>query len=739
MRSIVACVGAAVLTITAVPAPAHADDDEEPVPYDFREGEHLIDPNVLERPGRGDAVTPLFASVPVLLGGTTSGKYPDGTDATFDGSGYTVVDIDGAFDASTQSIAGAVVSEACFGLPNYPQGSLCDTSNTIPRPLPENSGASYFFSNASGSSRPSNSPGNTCFDHTGSTFCHYFHGAITASTAVGKPLAMNGYHYTGAAPGSKLITLKIGGGSGSFTASGPTAGSNVGWPGQSIADALNYVNSTLAGRSDLGRIAVVTISTNGDKLPDSQPCPTSPSSAAVRINDAAKALKSKGIAVVMAAGNDTITGRGTYNCGDSIIRVGASRVTAPTQPTSYSNISPSTQLYAPSGEGVSDKECTTNRGDCLLVGARGNYAAAARGTSYSAPQVAGAFAVLRQKYGTALSVDQLVARLKATGTPLSGGRAGAATAGAAVINIAAALKPKVTRIAGADRYEQAAAISKVGFTSTAPTVYIASGENFPDALAAGAAAAKKGGPLLLTTGGGLPAATTTELKRLKPSTIVVAGGPNAVSDAVVTTLKSYAGSVKRISGADRYETSRKIAADAFPSASRVYFASGDAFPDAISAGGAAGAQGAPIILLPAGWSSLDSATAASVTKLAPTSARVVGGTAALPDSFLAAVKAKVPSTTRVAGAERWTTSANVNLDAFATASTAFLVSGLNFPDGLSAAPVAAKGKAPVFLSESTCIPKPVLAAISRMGVTTVTLAGGTTVLGGGISSLAACP
>ena len=49
-------------------------------------------------------------------------------------------------------------------------------------------------------------------------------------------------------------------------------------------------------------------------------------------------------------------------------------------------------------------------------------------------------------------------------------------------------------IAGADRFETSVAISAAGFEAGVPCVYVASGENFPDALSAGPAAAKCGGP-----------------------------------------------------------------------------------------------------------------------------------------------------------------------------------------------------------------------------------------------------
>jgi serine protease len=112
----------------------------------------------------------------------------------------------------------------------------------------------------------------------------------------------------------------------------------------------------------------------------------------------------------------------------------------------------------------------------------------------------------------------------------------------------------VTRVFGSDRYATAAAISHATFPGGAGLVYVATGGNYPDALAAGAAAAKNSAPILLVSQNGLPGATAAELGRLHPSQILVMGGPGAVSDAVVNQLAGFASSVQRISGSDRYAT-----------------------------------------------------------------------------------------------------------------------------------------------------------------------------------------
>jgi len=98
---------------------------------------------------------------------------------------------------------------------------------------------------------------------------------------------------------------------------------------------------------------------------------------------------------------------------------------------------------------------------------------------------------------------------------------------------------KVSRLAGADRYSTGGAISKDGFDQGAPVVYVATGQNFPDALAGGAAGAFKDGPVLLVSGTTIPKATKAELTRLKPNRIIVLGGMAVVPESVEKALAAY--------------------------------------------------------------------------------------------------------------------------------------------------------------------------------------------------------
>ena len=206
------------------------------------------------------------------------------------------------------------------------------------------------------------------------------------------------------------------------------------------------------------------------------------------------------------------------------------------------------------------------------------------------------------------------------------------------------LKKRATtaRQAGSDRYSTAAAISASHFDAGVEAAFVATGEDFPDALTGGPAAAKLGGPILLTRKGKLPSATASELRRLRPKRIIVLGGTGVVSEAVERALAGYtAGKVSRLAGADRYSTGAAISEEAFKAGVPVaYVATGVNFPDAL-AGGAAGAfKDGPVLLVTG--TTIPAATAAELTRLKPKSIIVLGGTAVVPETVESALDAYLP-------------------------------------------------------------------------------------------------
>jgi len=161
-----------------------------------------------------------------------------------------------------------------------------------------------------------------------------------------------------------------------------------------------------------------------------------------------------------------------------------------------------------------------------------------------------------------------------------------------------ALVPHVVRLAGKDRYETSAAVSKEIFQK-APVAFVASGENFPDALVAAAAAGFLSAPVLLTRKDRVPKATIDELNRLHPATIYIVGGTVPVSASAAQVLAQY-GKVVRLAGTNRYGTSAKVAEqfyNCFTCDTRAFLAYGGNFPDALVAAAAGGSFQAPVLLV----------------------------------------------------------------------------------------------------------------------------------------------
>ena len=95
---------------------------------------------------------------------------------------------------------------------------------------------------------------------------------------------------------------------------------------------------------------------------------------------------------------------------------------------------------------------------------------------------------------------------------------------------------KVTRIAGNNRYETAAAVSRYTFPKGAPVAIVVSGTTFPDALAAAPFGVR--GPILLTDPNRLPPETAAEISRLGAKEVIIVGGVSAVSAQVENALKA---------------------------------------------------------------------------------------------------------------------------------------------------------------------------------------------------------
>lgn len=144
------------------------------------------------------------------------------------------------------------------------------------------------------------------------------------------------------------------------------------------------------------------------------------------------------------------------------------------------------------------------------------------------------------------------------------------------------------RYAGADRYETAVRVAEEGLGSP-PTVLLATGLDFPDALSGGAAAGKAGAAVLLTAGSSMPNSTAVYLNVHPPDRRYALGGPASQADRDATPIV----------GVDRYDTSKKVAEVFFAAPSgpaTAGVASGVKFPDALGGGAHVGRLGGPVLL-----------------------------------------------------------------------------------------------------------------------------------------------
>lgn len=276
------------------------------------------------------------------------------------------------------------------------------------------------------------------------------------------------------------------------------------------------------------------------------------------------------------------------------------------------------------------------------------------------------------------------------------------------------------RRAGPDRYATGAVAATQTPLSGTDTVYLATGQDYPDALAAAAVAGGQGSRVVITESATLTSVAAAAVAALAPATVTVVGGPGAVADAVVAALDVP---TTRVSGDDRFDTAARLAlAGQPPSGGVVYVATGRNFPDALTGAVAAGVGDAPILLVER--DAVPAATAAALDELAPSRIVVLGGPTAVSDAVEATLATRAP-VTRVSGDDRFDTAAMVSAMAFPTAEVVYVATGRAFADALTGAPVAAAAGGPLLLTERDALPPATVDELRRLAPSRVVILGGT--------------
>lgn len=223
---------------------------------------------------------------------------------------------------------------------------------------------------------------------------------------------------------------------------------------------------------------------------------------------------------------------------------------------------------------------------------------------------------------------------------------GIGAVGAAVeAQLKGALGPDdVIRLAGTDRYGTARAIADavitLAGTDFAGDALVATGGNYPDALGGSPLAAAEKMPILLAN----PVTGDVYLPDAVDR-VAVLGGTGAVSAQVEQTLKAHLGAdnVVRQGGANRYETAAMVADYGVEHHGLAWdgvgVATGENFPDALSAGAMLGRFGTVMLLTPTASLHQAATQALSGNKDKISTAFVIGGTGAVSTQVEAEVKA----------------------------------------------------------------------------------------------------
>lgn len=265
-----------------------------------------------------------------------------------------------------------------------------------------------------------------------------------------------------------------------------------------------------------------------------------------------------------------------------------------------------------------------------------------------------------------------------------------------------------TRIAGKNRYESAAKISREQFTN-AKKVIVVNAQKYADALSATTLSDGKYS-ILYTEKDSLPTATRNEIQRLNPVEVYLLGGQQSISAGIENILKKYSNKVTRIAGRDRYETSAKVAA--MSKKKNVVIASGENFSDPLYASSYAYSNNAKILLSSGKTLSRETRDYLLRNKSSIGKVTVVGGGQSISSAtvrYIQSVTGK--NVSRISGRNRY--DGSVKVANSMKKDKVFIASGEDFADALAISPLAQKLNAPILLSSKGKLDTSVIAFLNN--------------------------
>lgn len=233
------------------------------------------------------------------------------------------------------------------------------------------------------------------------------------------------------------------------------------------------------------------------------------------------------------------------------------------------------------------------------------------------------------------------------------------------------------------------------------TAVLVRDDEYADSLVSGPLVAQLNAPILLTPTPAMNIATLNQLVERSFTKVIIVGNEAAVSENVAQTLREVGFNVERIGGADRYSTATAVAdrvlAERGEGSSMVFMATGENYPDALTASSAAIKQRGVVLLTPNVGDQAD--TAAWVQSTKQSSQVAIGGPASRAiDSYGMTVA------DRVMGANRYQTASAVAREFFpAEPARVVVATGMDFPDATIATAITARTGAPVTLTPPTAL------------------------------------
>ena len=217
-------------------------------------------------------------------------------------------------------------------------------------------------------------------------------------------------------------------------------------------------------------------------------------------------------------------------------------------------------------------------------------------------------------------------------------------------------------------------------------------------------------------------------RRILAALAIVATLSATLPAAPAAAAGNTAFKLERLAGTDRYATAAAISRRFFsPGVSTVFVATGAGFADGLAAGPAAAKLAGPVLFVGGTW--VPGPTLTEIQRLAPGRIVVVGGTGVISESVRAQLAGLAPGgAQRVAGVDRYATAAALSAAFFPTAATAYVATGLSFPDALSGGAAAAVQGAPILLVRPSSTPPTTLAELHRLNPSKIVILGGTGVV-----------